>query len=107
MAASYRPPKPWTLEDNNVTISAYLNWQSNQKYHLSLNNAFATFIADDFTWSVSSVANRGLTDDGADVLYRKTAVQKNVQLESMLSIIAQFCPSVIRSDVIKKSTSLK
>ena len=107
MANAYRPPKPWTLEDNNVTISSYLNWQSNQKYHLSLNNEFARFIADGFTWQVQSTPNRGLTDDADGVADRKNAAQKNIQLESMLCIIAQFCPSVIRSDIIKKSTSLK
>ena len=103
---AYKPPKPWTLTDNE-TKSSFANWQSNQLYHLSLNNDFSTFIADDFAWQKKSVTNRGLADDAEGTANRKTAVQKNIQLESMLSIIAQFCPSLLRGDVIKKSTSLK
>ena len=77
-------------------------------YHLSLNNDFAPFIADTFAWQKKSTANRGLADDTeGDAANRKSATQKNVQLERMLGIIAQFCPSLLRNDIIKKSTSLK
>ena len=55
------------------------------------------------------VANRGLADDPVDAANadRKTAVQKNIQLEIMLGIIAQFSPALLRNDILKKSTSLK
>ena len=51
--------------------------------------------------------NRGLADDAADASDRKTAAQKVVQLNSMIDMIAQFCPALLRGDIIKKSTSLK
>ena len=103
---SFKPPKQWVLTEKE-TISSYSSWQSNLLYHLSLNNEFSAFIADTSTWQRKSVANRGLTDDPADVADRKTAPQKNIQLERMLGIIAQFSPALLRNDIIKKSTSLK
>ena len=71
-------------------------------YHLSLNNEFSPFIADTFQWQRSTIANRGLADDAGDAADRKTAAQKNIQLERMLGIIA-----LLRNDIIKKSLSLK
>ena len=103
---SFKPPKQWVLTENE-TISSFCNWQSNLLYHLSLSNDFAPFIEDAFTWQKKSVAHRGLRADAATVADGKTAAQKNIQLERMLGIVAQFCPSLLRSDIIKKSTSLK
>ena len=103
---SFKPPKPWTLTEKE-TISSYSSWQSNMLYHLSLNNEFSPFIADTFQWQRSTIANRGLADDAGDAADRKTAAQKNIQLERMLGIIAQFSPSLLRNDIIKKSLSLK
>ena len=96
---SFKPPKQWVLTEHE-TISSFCNWQSNLLYHLSLNE-FAPFIADTFVWQKKSVANRGLADDttGNDA-DRKTAAQKNVHLERMLGIVAQFCPSLLRNDII-------
>ena len=104
---SFKPPKQWVLTETE-TITSFANWLSSINYHLSLNNEFSLFIEDSFTWSVQSVANRGLTDDGEDVAaaQRKTAAQKKLQLERMLGLIAQFSPSLLRSDIIKKSTGL-
>ena len=105
--ASFRPPKQWVLTEKE-TITSFANWQSNILYHLSLNNEFARFIDPTATWSKQSVANRGLANDGNDIPQddRKTAAQKNIVLERMLGLIAQFAPSLLRSDIIKRSTSL-
>ena len=103
---TFRPPKQWVLTETE-TISSFCNWQSNLLYHLSLNNEFATFIADGFEWQRKSVANRGLTNDAAEANGRKTEAQENVQLDRMLGIIAQFCPALLHNDIVKKSTSLK
>ena len=96
---SFHPPKQWTLTENE-SITSYANWQSNIEYHLSLNNEFASFLAA--VWSKKSVTNRGLVDDPAGD-QRKTAVQKNLLLERMLGLVAQFVPSVLRNDIIKKA----
>ena len=99
---SFHHPKQWTLTENE-SITSYVNWQSNIEYHLSLSNEFASFLAA--VWSKKSVTNRGLVDDPAGD-QRKTAVQKNLLLERMLGLVAQFAPSLLRNDIIKKSTSL-
>ena len=97
----FRPPKQWQLSEEE-TISSYANWQSNILYHLSLCNDFGPFLAS--SWGKKSVANRGLADDTGTG--GKTGVQKSIILERMLSLIAQFAPSLLRNDIIKNSTSL-
>ena len=96
--SSFRPPKQWQLSENE-TINSFANWQSNIMYHLSLNNDFETFLTTE--WRKKSVTNRGLEAAGG-----KTAVQRNIILERMLGLIAQFVPTLLRNDIIKKSTSL-
>ena len=87
-------------------IPSYSNWQSNMLYHLSLCNDFAPFL--ELEWQKHGVANRGLRADGIDVGVdqRKTAIQKKITLERMLGLIAQFAPSLLRNDIVKRSTSL-
>ena len=85
------------------TINSFANWKSNVLYNLSLNNEFAQFL--DSEWSKKPVANRGLqaVTIGNDT---KTAVQRAIVLERMLGLVAQFVPSLLRSEIIKRSTSL-
>ena len=106
MANNFKPPKQWSLTENE-TISSYSNWQSNIIYHLSLCNEFAQYLETE--WPKYGVAHRGFTDDGEevpDIRNRKTAVQKQIILERMLGLVAQFAPSLLRNDIIKRSTSL-
>jgi len=93
--------KPWQLTE---TISSFANWQSNLLYNVSLNNEFSAFL--DSEWSKQSVTNRGLTDTVIAGEVKKTAVQKTILLDRMLGLIAQFVPPLLRSDIIKRSTSL-
>ena len=102
-ANAFRPPKQWSLTENE-TVTSFANWQSNLLYHLSLCDEFASFL--DSVWAAKPAANRGLQDDAADAVNRKTAAQKAIILERMLGLIAQFAPSLLRKDVIKCSTSL-
>ena len=104
-ANSFRPPKPWTLtEDESVT--SYASWHSNCIYHLSLCNEFAHFLESE--WSPKSVTNHGLVNDANTVpeASRKTAVQKSIILDRMLGWIAQYAPVYLRNEIIKDSTSL-
>jgi len=103
--ANFRPPKQWVLSEAE-NITSYANWQSNMLYHLSLCNDFAQFLETD--WEKQPAINRGLTNDGAEIAEgnRKNAVQKKIILERMLGLIAQFAPSLLRNDIIKRSTSL-
>ena len=102
---SFRPPKPQPLTENE-TITYFADWKSKIEYHLSLNNEFAPFLGSE--WSKKSVANSGLQNDPETIAEdaRKTAIQKNIVLEHMLGLVAQFAPSLLRNDILKKSTSL-
>ena len=93
---NFRPPKQWKLKEEE-TITSFSSWLSNIEYHLSLNNEFARFLTSE--WSKKSVMNRGLQSDTEAVVPvaadRKTDDQKNLILEQMLNLIAQFAPSLL------------
>ena len=106
MTDRFRPPKQWVLTGNE-NISSYSNWQSNMLYHLILCNEFAPFLTTE--WRKQGVTNRSLVDDGDEVPVadnKKSAVQKKMVPERMLGLVAQFSPSLLRNDIIKRSTSL-
>ena len=104
-ANSFRPPKPWTLTEDE-SITSYASWHSNCLYHLSLCNEFASFLVSE--WSAKSVANHGFADDAdtVDAATRKTAAQKSILLDRMLGWIAQYAPVLLRNEILKDSTSL-
>ena len=96
----FQPPKQWQLTEVE-TITTFANWKSNILYHLSLCNEFAPFLEETSTWSKSAVPNRGLA-----ATTEKTAVQRNITLDRMLGLIAQFVPTLLRNAIIKKFLSL-
>ena len=106
---SNRAPKQWSLTKNE-TITTFEAWRQNLQYSLSLNANFAPFLADTFTWlkKSSTAPTRGLESDGDDVptTRRHTAFQKNLHLDLMLGQIANFCPVISRSSIVKNSTSI-
>ena len=106
---SNRATKQWSLTKNK-TIKTFEAWRQNLQYSLSLDANFVPFLADNFTWlkKSSTAPNRGLEPDGDDVpnTRRRTAFQKNLHLELMLGQIANFCPVISRSSIVKNSTSI-
>lgn len=111
MAAGRTPcaPKQWQLT-RIETVSSFESWRANLVYTLSLDNNFAPFLVDGFTWQKKSNIhpNRGLANDGADVqeAARLTAAQKSARLDLLLGYIANYCTVISRNAIIKGSTSL-
>ena len=72
--------------------------------------AFAVFLDPAAKWTkyTSNNPNRDLTDNDESVpeAKRLTATQKVANLNRMLGLVAQYSPSLLRNDLIKKSTSL-
>ena len=101
-----RAPKQWQLSKNE-TITSYESWRQNLMF-LSLDNNFVPF--REATWQKKTASNphRGLVDDGENIpeARRLTAVQKNAHLDLLLGQIANFCPVVSRSSIVKSSVSL-
>ena len=108
--ASTRAPKQWSL-GKTETITSFESWRQNLLYILSLDPNFAPFLAEGFTWAKKTKAQplRGLNDDSADVpeAKRLTAQQKANFLELMLGQIANYCPIISRSTLVKQSTSIE
>ena len=107
--ATHRAPKQWSLTTDE-TLNSFENWRQNLMYILSLDHNFAPFLTADFTWQKKSAANptRGLQNDTHPIpeTNRKSAAQKNAQLDLMLGQIASWCPIISRNSIIKSSTSL-
>ncbi|KAL9978907.1 hypothetical protein ACROYT_G016491 [Oculina patagonica] len=110
MGTTTRAPKQWSLSKNE-TINSFENWRQNLVYTLPLDTNFAPFLADGATWAKKTRAQplRGFTDDGETVPLsrRKTARQKVNFLELMLGQIANYCPVISRSTLLKNSTSIQ
>ena len=110
MASSHRAPKQWCLSKVE-TINSFENWKQNLLYTLSLDNNFAPFLADGVQWLKKTKAQplRGLEADGDSIplARRLTARQKVNFLELMLGQIANYCPIISRSTLVKNSTSLE
>ena len=63
--ASFKPPKPYRLEQSGVTRTQFEAWKHNILYNLQMDPSFAPFIASGVTWKKHSSGspNRGLVDD--------------------------------------------
>ena len=107
MTSTPRAPKQWKLTKDE-TINLFESWRQNLLYGFSQEKIFAPFL--ETTWQKKTATNphRGLQDDGSSVpeAKRLTATQKNTHLELLLGQIANFCPIVSRSSIIKNSVSL-
>ena len=104
-----RAPKQWALT-REETITSFEGWRQNLVYILSLDANFLPFLSDNATWQkkTSLTPTRGLEDDPNTVQQdrRLSAAQKNARLELMLGQIANYCPVISRSSIVKGSTSL-
>ncbi|CAG2238456.1 unnamed protein product [Mytilus edulis] len=90
--AGTRAPKQWSLSKVE-TITSFEAWRQNLQYTLSLDQNFAAFLVDGFTWLKKTNANplRGIVDDGEAVAEanRRTAAQ-NLLVDTFLTLIASF-----------------
>ena len=106
---SSRAPKQWCLTKVE-TVNSFKNWKQNLSYVLSLHPNFASFLVPGTTWLKKSKnnPNRGFTNDAAPIpeSQRRTAAQKVTHLELMLGQIANYCPVISRSTIVKNSTSI-
>ena len=100
---TFKPPKPYKLSKTE-TIASFEAWKHNQLYNLQADPVFKALLASTTTWQKKGVTNRGLTDDTADG--GKTAVEKCQTLNLMLDQIANWCPYISRTFLVKQSTSL-
>ena len=110
MASAPRAPKQWCLTKHE-SITSFENWRQNLIYTLTLDANFAPFLAEGCTWEKKTKANplRGLIDDPPGTTppdSRRSALQKVTMLELMLGQIANFCPIISRSSIVRSSTSL-
>ena len=100
---TFKPPKPYKLSKTE-TIASFEAWKHNQLYNIQADPVFKDFLATTTTWQKKGVANRGLvadTDEGG-----KSAEVKCATLNLLLDQIANWCPYISRTFLVKQSTSL-
>ena len=100
---TFKPPKPYKLSKTE-TIASFEAWKHNQLYNLMADPVFKDLMASTTSWSKKGVANRGLVADTA--AGGKTAEAKCQTLNLMLDQIANWCPFISRTFLVKQSTSL-
>ena len=105
--AGARAPKQWSLTKQE-NITSFEAWKRNLSYTLSLDQNFAVFLVDGFTWEkkTNTAPLRGFLDDAEGVPNRRTAAQKVAHLDLMLGQIANYCPIISRNTIVKNSTSI-
>ena len=107
--ASHRAPKQWCLTKQE-TVNTFENWRQNLLCVLSLDNNYTGFLSEDAWWQKKAAVHphRGLTNDADDVPAgtRRTAQQQDYMLELMLGQIANYCPIISRTTIVKNSPSL-
>ena len=99
-SGSVRAPKQWLLSKQE-TLTSYEAWKGNLLYTLSLDPNFKPFIEKNIVWKSHKSTNRGLADEGTI-----KAATRAAHLELMLGQIANYCPVIARSIIVKNSTSL-
>ena len=108
--STFRAPKPFHLKKTE-TLGSFEQWKHNQLYNLQSNPVFKPLLASVRTWNVKKANDptRGLVDDAATVADadRKTAAEKAALLQLMLDQIANYCPTISRTFIVNKSTSLE
>ena len=102
---TFKPPKSYKLSKVE-TLASFEAWKHNQIYNLQADPAFQPFTLSTASWQKKSAANRGLTNDAAGTVNGKTAEQKCVTLNLMLDQIANWCPYISRTFLVKQCTSL-
>ena len=80
--AAQRAPKQWSLTKQE-TITPFEALRQNLQYTVSLDQSFAPFLVDGFTWNKKTAADplRGFNDDIEPIPepQRRTAAQKVTQ----------------------------
>lgn len=98
---TYPKPKPWILLQIECKISSI---------HSCLILTSHRFLMDGTKWAKKSKADplRGFEHDGepSPIGRRRTAQQKVSMLELILGQIANYCPAISRSTLIKYATSI-
>jgi hypothetical protein len=109
MAAANRAPRQRCLVKDE-SVNSFESWRQNLLYILSLDENFAPFLVEGSTWKKRTRGDklRGFVNDPETVTAnkRKTAEQKVNMLELMLGQVANYCPVLSRSSIVKNSTSI-
>ncbi len=103
---SFKPPKPFKLQKVE-TLSTFEAWKYNQIYNINADPVFKAFLASVTTWQKSGrAAHRGMVADTEGTANGKTAAEKCEILNMMLDGIANWCPFISRTFIVKQTTSL-
>ena len=88
MAHKIKSPRPRELEENE-TFSSFECWKGTLEYYLGLDDRFAEFLDETFTWKPKGIApNHGLEDIKLENGNMITAAKRAKYLDIFLGQIA-------------------
>ncbi len=102
-------PTPVRELSRNETLTSFLSWKGNLVYNLGLNPHFAEFLRPDARWTSRLVSQtRGLNNvlDHNNRLIA-SGVQRAGFLETMLGLIAGYCPILSRNIIVRDCNTMK
>ena len=105
MAHKIKSPRPRELEENE-TFSSFECWKGTLEYYLGLDDRFAEFLDETFTWKPKGICpNRGLEDIKLENDTTITAAKRAKYLDIFLGLIIYRTDSV-RSDQTEQILSV-
>ena len=106
--ATIHAPKQWSLTKTE-TITPFESCRQNLQYTLALDQNFARFLVDGFTWLKKTPTTPlwGLTDDGDGVPEDKRhTAEKSHSIRPYARTDCQLLPSDIQDSIVKNSISM-
>ena len=107
MAHKIKSPRPRELEENE-TFSSFECWKGTLEYYLGLDDRFAEFLDETFTWKPKGVSpNRGLEDIKLENDVTITAAKRAKYLDIFLGQIACYATVISRETIVRDCRSMK
>ena len=99
----FKPPKPYHLKKVE-TLATFEAWKHNQLYNIRADPVYKAFLAANSTWrKAGRVVNCGMVDDAPEAANSQSAAEKCEVLTMILEGIANWCPHISRTFIVKQT----
>ena len=85
-------------------MATFEAWKHNQLYNIRADPVYKAFLAANSTWrKAGRVVNCGMVDDAAEAANGQSAAEKCEVLTMILEGIANWCPHISRTFIVKQT----